>query len=150
MMLSNTSKVCLTAIRKQTITPCLKSKMVASQLPKFVTGREFSNAIEKTSAFSSDEPNEKHSTIPQHHLSSLDKFTLKWFGNFKGEIPNEVSYPVMEKADSKRRIATNLFLVAFCGFGSMLVVYNVKKDLKNDAQQNIYEQNKQRYENDKH
>ena len=54
----------------------------------------------------------------------------------------------MEKADSKRRIAINLFLVAFCGFGSMFVVYNVKKDLQNDTQQNIYTQNSQRYQQD--
>lgn len=58
------------------------------------------------------------------------------------------SYPVMEKADSKRRIAVNLFLVAFCGLGSMFVVYNVKKNLKNETQQNIYAQNSQRYQQD--
>lgn len=56
------------------------------------------------------------------------------------------SYATMEKADSKRRIAVNLFLVAFCGFGSMFVVYNVKKNLQNETQQNIYAQNSQRYQ----
>ena len=55
----------------------------------------------------------------------------------------------MEKADSKRRIAINLFLVAFCGFGSMFVVYNVKKNLQNETQQNIYAQNSQRYQENK-
>jgi hypothetical protein len=59
------------------------------------------------------------------------------------------SYAVMEKADSKRRIAINLFLVAFCGFGSMFVVFNVKKNLKNHTQQNIYDQNRERYQQDK-
>ena len=61
---------------------------------------------------------------------------------------SSLSYPVMEKADSKRRIAVNLFLVAFCGFGSMIVVYNVKKNLQNNTQQNIYAQNSQRYQQD--
>lgn len=36
---------------------------------------------------------EKHSkTLPQHHLSYVDKLTLRYFGNAKGEIQNEVRY----------------------------------------------------------
>ena len=54
----------------------------------------------------------------------------------------------MEMAESKRRIFTNLFLIAFCAFGSMLVVYRVKKNLQEEKGQNIYVQNSKRYEQD--
>lgn len=40
--------------------------------------------------FIADEANDRHYTVPQHHLSYLDKITLKLFGNIKGEIPTEV------------------------------------------------------------
>ncbi|CAB3978100.1 Hypothetical predicted protein [Paramuricea clavata] len=121
---------------------------VYSKCSPLVSSKAYCSSLEKKSTIT-EETSERRSTLPQHHLSYVDKVTLKLFGNIKGEIPNEVSYAVMEKADSKRRIAVNLFLVAFCGFGSMLVVYNVKKNLKNDTQQNIYAQNSQRYQEDK-
>ena len=56
------------------------------------------------------------------------------------------SYATMEKAESKRRITTNLFLVAFCGLGSMYVVHKVKKNLQNETVENIYVQNSKRYQ----
>jgi hypothetical protein len=40
--------------------------------------------------FFTEEAGERHTTVPQHHLSYLDKITLKLFGNIKGEIPNEI------------------------------------------------------------
>lgn len=54
----------------------------------------------------------------------------------------------MEMAESKRRIFTNLLLIAFCAFGSMIVVYKVKKNLEEEKGQNIYVQNSKRYQQD--
>ena len=52
----------------------------------------------------------------------------------------------MEKADSMRRIAVNVFLMVSCSVGCVYIAHNVKKNLKNKTEENVYEINHKRYE----
>eukprot|EP00795_Rhopilema_esculentum_P017742 gene17742-9412_t len=81
-------------------------------------------------------------SLPQHHPSKLDRFTLIATRTLKAEdIGSEVSLDVMAKANTRRRISVNVFLMVFTLFGSIWAVWQGKKEMKIN---NIYEINKRR------
>ncbi|XP_031569364.1 uncharacterized protein LOC116303895 [Actinia tenebrosa] len=85
--------------------------------------------------------------IPKYQLQAIDKFFLVVTGTMKrGEIPNEVSYEIVEKSQNRRRIMVNILTIFLTIFGSAYAINRGRKARDHKTEDNVFEMNVKRYE----
>ncbi|KAK3735599.1 hypothetical protein QZH41_013719 [Actinostola sp. cb2023] len=84
---------------------------------------------------------------PKYQLQPIDKFFLVVTGTMKrGEIPNEVSFEVVEKSQNRRRIMVNIFTIFLTICGCAYAVNRGRNARDHHTEDSMFQKNVKRYE----
>ncbi|EDO36038.1 predicted protein [Nematostella vectensis] len=84
---------------------------------------------------------------PKYQLQPIDKFFLVITGTMKaGQIPNEISFELLEKSQNRRRIVINFVTIMLTFIGSYLAINAGRKARDDHTEDTMFEKNVKRYE----